>query len=350
MNLNRGRLVPLFLAGLLLAQALPVFSQAGKTVSGGGGNAPFLIPQTVFVGDRGRLVFPLGSAFSGVENRVIQGIENLPQAEDVVISRVELTRRGNASQLIIDFQAYVPGLVKLPPIEIASYTFPDLEITITSILGSSDQRNLVLSGPADPLSAPGTAVMIYGAILFLILGLLALTLGRFWGRTRFLTLRERFRRRQIIRAMGKSLKRLRNSLIKEKGGLSAGGKLIVDSDGGREKTVLTELSREFRTYLGLLTGANCRAMVPREFLSLPSLGGGKYLEGDFISSLFRSCDTLRFNGGAVEREAALGLLDDFKKLTDTLDAAERAKTASRARSTAAPGNAEPRKETAGGIL
>jgi hypothetical protein len=95
-------------------------------------------------------------------------------------------------------------------------------------------------------------------------------------------------------------------------------------------------------------------MVPREFLSLPSLGSGEYLEGDFIVSLFRGCDTLRFSGGAVEREAALGLLDDFKKLTDTLDAAERAKVPSREKSTLlsegeASENAEPRKDTAGGV-
>jgi hypothetical protein len=311
----------LLLVIIFLAPTLSVFSQ-----DGGGGNTPFLIPQTVFVGDRGRLVFPLGSAFSGVENRVIQGIENLPQSRDLMIHRVELARRGNSSQLIIDFQAYVPGQVKLPPIEIASYTFADLEVPISSILGASDQRNLVLSGPADPLAAPGTAMMIYGTILFLILGLLVLTLGRFWGRTRFLTLRERFKRRQIIRAMGKTLKRLRNGLLKEKDSLSAGGKLITDAESGREKEVLTELSREFRIYLGLLTGANCRAMVPREFLSLPSLGGGNYLAGDFISSLFRGCDTLRFSGGSVEKEPALELLGDFKKLTDALDKAERDKT------------------------
>jgi hypothetical protein len=212
MNLNERssmRRPVLLLAAFFLVPALSVFSQDG-------GTTPFLIPQTVFVGDRGRLVFPLGSAFAGVENRVIQGIENLPQSRDIVVRRVELARRGNSSQLIIDFQAYVPGQVKLPSIEIASYTFADLEVSITSILGSSDQRSLVLSGPADPLAAPGTAMLIYGAILFVILGLLALTLGRFWGRTRFLTLRERFRRRQIIRAMGKTLRRLRNCLLKEK--------------------------------------------------------------------------------------------------------------------------------------
>jgi hypothetical protein len=314
-------MIPLLTTVFFFVSAFAVLAQNGKVISpvssSKGEDVPYLIPQTVFVGDRGKLVFPLGSAFSGVENRVIQGIENLPQSEDLVIYRVELTHRANSAQLLIDFQAYVPGVVKLPPIEIASYTFRDFEVNITSILGSSDQRDLVLSGPADPLVAPGTAMMIYGTILLLIGGLLALTLGRFWGKTRFPVLKERFRRRQIIRAMGKNLRRLRNSLSKEKSGLL--------TEGNSERKILAELSQEFRTFMGLLTRENCRAMVPREFLSLPSLGGGEYLAGDFISSLFRRCDTLRFSGSTAEKNTVLDLLDDFKKFTDALDKAEQEK-------------------------
>jgi hypothetical protein len=334
----RTRLIPLLAAVFFLVPAFTVSAQNGGVVSSSGGgkgkDAPYLIPQTVFVGDRGRLVFPLGSAFSGVENRVIQGIENLPQSGDLVIHRVELVHRADSAQLLIDFQAYVPGIVKLPPIEIASYTFRDFEVNITSILGPSDRRDLVLSGPADLLAAPGTAMMIYGAILLLIGGLFALTLGRFWGKTRLPALRERFRRRRIIRAMGKSLRRLRNNLSKERSGLS--------TDGNNDREILAELSRGFRTFMGLLTRENCRAMVPREFLSLPSLGGGEYLTGDFISSLFRRCDILRFSGGAVEKTEVLGLLDDFKRFTAALDKAEREKARP-------PVPAAPQTAAAGGL-
>jgi hypothetical protein len=42
-----------------------------------------------------------------------------------------------------------------------------------------------------------------------------------------------------------------------------------------------------------------------------------------VASLFRRCDTLRFSGDGIEREAALALLDEFKALAGLLDAAER---------------------------
>jgi hypothetical protein len=284
----------------------------------GGDDSPYTIPQTIFVGDRGRLVIPLGSAFSGSEGGVLEGPEGLPRSDDLVISRVELERRGNISRLLIDFQAYAPGIIELPPVEIASYTFTGLEINISSILDTRPQ-GMVLSGPAPPLSAPGTAVMIYGTALGIIGLFLLLVLGRIWGLPRLRSLGRRFRRRRMIRSMGRILRRLRNALLKDKSG-TAGGDLA-----GK---ILGRISREFRTFLGLLSGENCRAMVPREFLGLPLLAGfpedpDEALSGKFLCDIFRRCDTLRFSGDGVEGAAVIGVLDDFKRITDALDRGER---------------------------
>jgi hypothetical protein len=258
------------------------------------------------VGDRGRLVVPLGSAFAGTEDRVLQKPEELPRSEDLVITRVELDRRETAARLIVDFQAYVPGLIEFPSIEIGSYSFPGLQAPISSIL-SVERRGMVLSAPADPLAAPGTAVMIYGTVLGIILCLLGITLGSFWGKRMLRDFWERLRRRQLIRAMGRSLRRLRNG--------GAGG----------EAETLLRLSADFRIFLSVLTGTNCRAMVPREFLSLPPLGPGALLSGASIADLFRRCDTLRFSGAGIEQAAVSAILDDFRTMISALDAAERAK-------------------------
>jgi hypothetical protein len=234
---------------------------------------------------------------------VIQGAD-LPRSKDVVITRVELERRGGAAQLLVDFQAYVPGLVVLPPIEIASHTFTGIEVSISSIL-SVERRGMVLSSPADPLAAPGTAGLVYETILGIILLLLAVTVGNFWRKTRLRDFAERWRRRRVIRAMGKCVGRLR--------GAGAGG-------NGK---ILETLSGDFRTFLGILTGTNCRAMVPREFLALPGLGSAAGLSPAFVSDLFRRCDTLRFSGADIDGEAVFNLLDEFKKLTGLLEAAEK---------------------------
>ncbi|MDR3122596.1 MAG: hypothetical protein LBU16_02305 [Treponema sp.] len=287
-----------FLCALLVLPLFPLFPQ---TVPGAA--EPYTIPQTIFVGDQGRLALPLGSAFAGLEATVIQGLL-LPQSRDLTINRVELEKRGAAAMLLVDFQAYAPGTIALPPIEIASHTFAGLEVTISSIL-SMEQQGMVLSGPAEPLAAPGTAALIYGASLGILLLLLALTLGSMWGRTGLRDFAERLRRRRVIRAMGRTLKRLRAA------------------PPGGDRAILETLSRDFRVFLGTLTGINCRAMVPSEFLALDSLGPIAALRLEAVADLFRRCDALRFSGEGIEREAVFALLDEFKTLAGLLDAAER---------------------------
>jgi hypothetical protein len=286
-----------FLLILFAFSVLPAFPQTVPD-----GSEPYLIPQKVFVGDQGRLALLLGSAFAGSEAAVIQGA-SLPWARDLVINRVELERRGGAATLLVDFQAYVPGLITLPPIAIASHTFAGLEVTISSILPVEPQ-GMILSGPAEPLAAPGTAALIYGSILGLILLFLALVLGSVWGRTRLRYFAERLRRRWVIRAMGRTLKRLRAA------------------SPGRDSEIPAILSRDFRVFLGIFTGINCQAMVPSEFLSLDNLGGTP----EAVADLFRRCDTLRFSGRDIERDAALALLDEFKNLAVLLGAAEKDKS------------------------
>jgi hypothetical protein len=283
---------------------LPVFPAFSQ-------DAPYLIPQTIFVGDKGRLVVPLDAAIQGigVKDAAVKDV-NLPRSGDLVISRVEVEHRGGGARLLIDFQAYAPGRIELPAIEIAfkengaSYTFTGLAVTVSSIL-QMEHQGMVLSGPAEPLAAPGTSVLIYGAILGIILLFLALTLGGVWGKARLRNAAERWRRRRVIRAMGRSIKRLRAA------------------EAGREGETLETLSGEFRMCLGFLTGINCRAMVPREFLALPALGDDSALSPAALSELFRRCDTLRFSGAGIPQDAVWKLLDEFKETTFLLEAAEK---------------------------
>jgi hypothetical protein len=294
----------------LILPVFPVFPQDG--------DAPYLIPQTIFVGDKGRLVFPLGRDTDiSAAGAVIQGAD-LPQSRDLVISRVELEQRGASVRLLIDFQAFIPGRIALPPIEIAfkengaSHTFTGLEVTVSSILQA---EGMVLSEPLEPLAAPGTAALIYGTILGIILLFLALTLTGFRGKIRLRDFAERWRRRRVIRAMERNIKRL----------LAA----LAAAAAGREGEILETLSGEFRTCLGVLTGINCRAMVPGEFLALPALGDRLALSPAALSELFRRCDTLRFSGAGIEPAAAGRLLDEFKEMTLLLEAAEKDRRRSR---------------------
>jgi hypothetical protein len=272
---------------------------------------PYLIPQTIFVGDRGRLVVPLGSAYGSLAGTVLDGPEGFSPSADLVISRIEVENRGNGVNLLIDFQAYVPGTIKLPPIKIASLKLTGLEFTVSSILASGE--GLVLSGPEAALTAPGTIPIIYGTMVGLILIVFLAVFAGLWRRHGFRGFRERLRRRMLIRSMGRLLKRLRTGLVKNRG-------------CGVEETV-SLLARELRSFVGFLTSMNCQAMVPGEFLNLPPLaetpGAGDFLSGKFLCDIFRRCDSLRFSGTGIERGEVLEMVEDVRKLVGALDRAER---------------------------
>jgi hypothetical protein len=282
---------------------------------------PYLIPQTVFVGDRARLVVPLGAAFAGAAAFVLDDAAQLPPIGDIRVHRLELERRGSGgSQLLVDFTAFAPGELEFPP-------FPEpgisgLRVNITSILDSGGE-GLVLSNPAPPLPAPGALFIIYGTVIGIILLIFAIIGGRIWARGHLGTFLEKWRRRRLIGLMGKVERRLRLNLMK--------------GDPGSENygETLALLSGEFRAFLGYFSGLNCRAMTAGEFFDLPPLvpgredasGGGALdeagpvLTGEYLGTLFRRLDRLRFSGEGIEKEAVLGLLDGVKLFTDTLGSA-----------------------------
>jgi hypothetical protein len=287
----------------------------------------YLIPQTVFVGDLGRLALPLGAALPGAGNvvgtTVLDDPGGLPSAPGLIISRVELENRGETRRLIVDFRAFTPGVIELPPIEIASLTFTGLTVTVASIL-EAEGNALVLSEPAPPLVIPGTMGMIYGTALGIVVFIAGFVLLALRGGPVFRRWRERFRRRYVIRSMGKVLRYLRAAL--DKGGQ------------GKAPEVLDKLSTEFKTFLGLFTGTNCRAMAGEEFLFLVSLTPDP--SGPFLRDFFRRCDVLRFSGVEIAGGDVAELLDqvrDFigkmekhKKNADAGDPADPVKPGSQA--------------------
>ncbi|GHV11824.1 hypothetical protein FACS189491_03750 [Spirochaetia bacterium] len=281
---------------------------------------PYLIPQTVFVGDRAQLVVPLGPAFTGTAAFVREDSAQLPQTGDIRIHRLELEHRGGSPQLLVDFTAFAPGTLEFPPLP--ELGLSGLTVNITSILGS-DSEGLVLSNPAPPLAAPGTIFIIYGTVIGITLLIFALAGGRMWSRRHLGALLEKWRRQRLLRLMKKVEERLRLNLVK-------------GSPGSENYSgTLTLLSGEFRTFLGYFSGLNCRAMTAGEFFAEDealnkALGNtlgetGLVLTGEYLGTLFRRFDRLRFSGEGIEKEAVLGILDGVKLFIDTLSLVLRTK-------------------------
>jgi len=279
-------------------------------------DVPYLVPQTIFVGDSGRLVVPLGRAFARITPFVVEVPEKLPETPELLIRRLELERRGGATRLLIDFIPYAAGVLSLPDLEIQSpgdgtepLVLSGLEVQVASILNSSQ---MTLSGPAAPIAAPGTSFLIYGTIIIIIL-LLCLGIGiSLWGRRHFRELWELFRRRRLIKAMGKFLRCLRQECTLEKEG-----------DPGY---YLTLLSKELREFLSLFSGINCRSLTPGEFLELPLSQTALALGPVYLCWLFQTWETLRFSGQKMEMAEMFMALDEIERLIAALDKEEKEKS------------------------
>jgi hypothetical protein len=285
---------------------------SGRQGSAARQNAPYLIPQTVFVGDKARLIVPLETVFAGIKPFVLEDAALLPRSRDIRIHRLEMERRGGMPQLLIDFTAYIPGELELPPI--TELGIAGLTVNIASILGGGAE-GLVLSNPAPPLPAPGTMFIIYGTVTGIILLILAIIGGRIWSKRHPGAFLERWRRRRLLYLMGKVEARLRLNLIKGN---------LDDYKG-----TLASLSTEFRSFLGYFSNLNCRAMTAGEFFDFPPLlewadvpGGNaetaQVLSGEYLGTLFRRFDRLRFSGERIEKEDVAGILDGVKLFITTL--------------------------------
>ncbi|MDR0718474.1 MAG: hypothetical protein LBF78_02470 [Treponema sp.] len=279
----------------------------------------YLVPQTIFVGDRGRLVVPLGQAFAGEEPFVREAPGELPKAGDLVINRIELEKRSGASRLLIDFVPFAPGILTLPDIvpskrplsrfELETLTVRGLKAEVASILVPGDSS---LSNLAPPLHAPGTSLVIYGGAAVI---LLALFLGigvSFWGRRHFSELLERFRRRRLLRAMKRFLIRMGAQAALKKDDEAAG--------------LFALLSGEFREFLTLFTGVNCRVLTPAEFGSLePGCFGrtaSAFLKKEYLKKLFNNWELLRFSGSALGLDELFGVLKELKAFVTELEKLE----------------------------
>lgn len=266
-----------------------------------------LVPQTVYVGDRARLIVALDASElpSDRESLVADRPETLPKTGSVHIHRAEIERRQGRVRALIDFTAFAPGAVALPLIEVEGVRISGLEVRIASVL---DAGAAELSPPADSLNAPGTYLLIYGGIFFLVAGAVGALLIAMRGLPAFREYLERRRRGLAARSMRRVLGRL----------AADGGKM---DDG----TLLSVLFDELRSYLTYRTGRNCHALTAREF---PSVLGEESLtprfsESDlaFLENLFRLGDEIRFGSRPATHAELMDALRGAGELVERTEAA-----------------------------
>jgi hypothetical protein len=263
----------------------------------------YLLPRIAYVGDRATMILPVPELRGENSNiSLTQGLPDFPSDDGVDFHRITLERRESGSRLLIEFTAFVPGVLELPVIEIGGMIFSGLSVKISSII-DPDKPILELSGPAPSLAIPGTAMMIYGAIAsFTALAALAVWF-MFNGRRYLSAWRAKWRQWNLFISMKLLEKRLYKKLFK----------------GGNNREIIDRLSVEFRVFLSYLSGKNCRAMTASELEGLPA-----WFDCVFLGKFFRRCDELRFSGGSVVTKDVFGLLSDMRNYIGTLEKAKKA--------------------------
>jgi len=260
----------------------------------------YMVPSKVYVGDRASLMLPL----PGITGHEEINARLIPSSPDIDIHHVAIERRPGGSFLKIEFSAYTPGILELPPFDIGGKIFSGLTVEISSIL-ESGESGMVLSGPALPLAIPGTSLLIYGTISAGILLMLLIIWALFRGRTQMKVWLAALKRRWLLISMMDMEKRLRKALAK----------------GTACRNILDVLSTEFRNFLACFTGENCRAMTAVEIGRL----GESIPDSEFLGKFFSRCDGIRFSGDEISGDETLAMLGDLKSFLVTLSRSMRGK-------------------------
>jgi hypothetical protein len=262
----------------------------------------YMVPSKVYVGDRASLMLPL----SGIAGHEEINARLIPSSLDIDIHHAALERRPGGSFLKIEFSAYTPGILELPPFEIGGKIFSGVTVEISSIL-EPDESGMVLSGPALPLAIPGTSFLIYGTISAGILLMLLIIWVLFRGRAQMKGWLAVLKRRWLLISMLDTEKRLRKALAK----------------GTACRSILDVLSTEFRNFLACFTGENCRAMTAVEIGRL----GSSMPDSEFLGKFFSRCDGIRFSGDKINSNEILAMLGDLRGFLGALGRSMRKKTA-----------------------
>jgi len=332
-HLNRTLTCISFFVILFFLPAAILYSQQASS---------YLIPRRIYVGDPAVLVLPLPAAHQNSADIIITKTDfflhanNFPSDENIDFHRIILERRTAGSRLMIEFTAFIPGVLEFPAIEIGDEYFTGLSVTVNSILDGRSDR--VLSASASTLAMPGTALMLYGSMAAFILIILITIWFIVRGHVILKELQKKWKRRRLFASIKKTEKRLYKSVLK----------------GTDKRIILDKLSEEFRNFLSLLTGYNCRSMTAREFELLPiqffmqeaetkNKQSKEEISKDeaqakvvaeaaaeapdkphgyncsvSLGKFFRSCDELRFSGVNINSQDILQLLAVMRLFVNTI--------------------------------
>jgi hypothetical protein len=297
-----------------------------------------LVPATVFVGDKGRLIYPLQDVIedndgANAEVRLVQAGDAAGDTAgaavagdavvagedgaigDIVVEGLAFDRGQNS--LIIDFRAYKVGDVAVPPVMVGRHRIDGITVKVSSVL-ENDVSTLTLSPLSAPMLAPGTGVLAVGLVAITVFLAVLIVWLRKGGLSRIRVLIVKHRKRKLIAASCKLLDRLKAGLDEKK----------LDA-----ASALNKASHEFRVFLELFFNSPCLSFVPEEFQNFPvdaavppdaavtpaqseqagiaGVSGVDALSAQFLCNIFQTSDNLRFGAQTGNSQGTRMFLDSI---------------------------------------
>ena len=214
----------------------------------------YTIPGVLHIGDAATIVVPLPRASAmGEDIILLPNSPGFPRHPDIDFRRIILERRGGSSRLYIEFTPFRTGRLEFPPIEISGEIFPGLNVYIQSVIPAF---GLELGAPASSLAVPGTGLMVYSALTFLILIIFSALWMAFIGRKYMGQWILKWKRRRLLSSIKAEVKRMLKFLKKT----------------GEARELLDDLCVELRGFLSSFSNQNCRAMTSSEMNTLCLFG------------------------------------------------------------------------------
>ncbi|MDR1231435.1 MAG: hypothetical protein LBK61_08545 [Spirochaetaceae bacterium] len=276
----------------------------------------FLIPQTVFVGDEGRLVVPLAGELPAAG---IVITDRLPFNENIIVKRVEIDVR--AKQLLLDFAAFRPGVLEIPRLDMIGATdttdinsttdtidinntnntirgigiieLPPLKVEIASIL-EREGYSIILSPPEKPLAAPGTFALITGGTAALAALVAMIVFLVIKGPERFHRVWEKVRVWLLIHKAKRMIFKTQNALATGRVGTKEGVAII---------------GAAFKSFLSAFYRKDYAAYSAEDFLLDAAFFGSNSGSGGAAYPIFAACDKFRFSPAPIESDAVKTLAE-----------------------------------------
>lgn len=252
---------------------------------------------------------------------VVHGAANLTAPDAVAgddwlsVHDVEvLTRTDGNREVRVRFTSYRPGVGELPPIDVGPFQLTGIGIFTTSVLPRYGELPPALRPPAPQMAAPGTAALLVGGALAVLVVPCPLVSG-------VLLLAGAGRRLRARRA------RTRPRLLLERAvqRLQAGGVAGVDGAGtagvaGDPVSFHARLSRLARGYLAERLALPAHALTVRELrAALPEQGLPHGLGAD-LAAILEAADRVKFSGEGAAAEEMQAAARQLVTLARAIDA------------------------------